>query len=89
VLTGEDLSDYVTWYLLLDADDAAEWNKFVAELRPGPELKSKLVAFVFARDRDHKLDTDAENSKSPKAMLADTPRKMILAALDEPPATDR
>jgi hypothetical protein len=88
VLTGEDLSDYVTWYLLLDVDDAAEWNKFVAELRPGPELKPKLEAFVFARDRDHKLDSDAENSTSPKAMLADTPRKMILAALDEPPATE-
>jgi len=88
VLTGEDLSDYVTWYLLLEADDAAEWNRFVAELGPGAELKPKLEAFVFARDRNHRLDPNAENSKSPKAMLADTPRKMILAALEEPPTTE-
>lgn len=49
-LAEEELFNYVLWYNSLGKNDRDEWNAFIAALRPGADLVSKLTSFRFSSD---------------------------------------
>jgi hypothetical protein len=77
LLSGEKLAEYVLWYRGLDSREAGEWDRLIAGCRPGADLKPALEAFRFSSDR--KPDPKKPEDKPPS--LADTPRQLLLDAL--------
>ncbi|MGB5627879.1 MAG: hypothetical protein WBM57_00810, partial [Woeseiaceae bacterium] len=51
VLNDEELLEHVGWYMALSPELAQEWNDFVTELEPGPELIETLQSFCFSPER--------------------------------------
>jgi hypothetical protein len=47
VLLGEALSEYVSWLVGLSSAEKAQWDEFVASLKPGNDLQAKLQGFRF------------------------------------------
>ncbi len=78
LLTGKSLAEYVIWYRALDDLERATWDEFIAGLRPGAALKPAVESFRFPGDP--KPDP-AKPDKKPDS-LADTPRGLILEALE-------
>jgi hypothetical protein len=77
LLSGEELAEYVLWYRGLDSREAGEWDRFIAGCKPGADLKPALETFRFSGDRQ----PDPNKPDEKPASLADTPRGLILAAL--------
>jgi len=48
ILDGDELSEYCLWRSRLGEQPTREWESFLADLQPGPELKKRLEAFQFA-----------------------------------------
>ena len=78
VLSGGDLAQYVIWYRLLKPAEAAEWDRFLSGLKPGPDLKAAVEAFRFSFDPK----PDPKKPKEHVASLADAPRGLILNGLE-------
>jgi len=79
VLRGKDLAGYVLWYHALTPDESGQWNRMIARCKPGAGLKSTIGTFRFAGDP--KPDPNKPDEVPPS--LADTPRKLILKALEK------
>jgi hypothetical protein len=78
VLSDGDLAWYVIWYRLLKPAEAAEWDRFLSGLKPGPDLKAAVEAFRFSFDPK----PDPKKPKEHVPSLADTPRGLILKCLE-------
>jgi len=50
ILADDQLAQYVQWYVALTVEERAEWDKFVEQLRPGPELHNLVSNFRFQAD---------------------------------------
>ena len=50
VLEGEELVEHVGWYMALSPELAQEWDGFLRELEPGPNLIAALQNFCFASE---------------------------------------
>jgi hypothetical protein len=48
ILSGDDLVQYCLWRLDLDATHAAEWDNFLASLKPGNDLSNQVSSFRFS-----------------------------------------
>jgi len=83
LLDGEPLYEYGMWRKGLGEKEAAEWEGFLASLKPGQELRQRLEAFRFAGDPK----PGAAGAKQVPS-LADTPRRLLLAALEAQPQGD-
>jgi hypothetical protein len=79
VLSDGRLGEYVLWYRLLKPEEAAEWDRFLNGLKPGPGLKAAVEAFRFSTDPK----PDRAKPKEHVASLADTPRGLIHKGLEE------
>ncbi len=78
VLLGDwELAEYVVWYRGLGRKQADEWDRFIAGRKPGGDLKQSLVAFRFSSDPK----PDPKKPDDKPASRADTPRRLILDAL--------
>lgn len=77
LLVGGDLAKYAVWYRALKLEEAKEWDQFLGGLKPDSHLVAKIKAFRFS------IDPKADPNKSEQpASLADTPRRLILEALE-------
>jgi hypothetical protein len=70
LLTGEKLAEYALWHNGLDADEAKAWNEFLGSCAPDQQLRTRIEGFRFP----------GETGDS--APLSDTPRALLLEALD-------
>jgi hypothetical protein len=52
VLEEYELLEYLTWKAGLNDKQVREWDRFVAKLRPGPNLATDLHAFCFKSERE-------------------------------------
>lgn len=77
VLTGENLFAYMMWYRGLSNKQVAEWDAFLATLRPGSGLRLSLKQFRFSDD----LPLPSDPKESVPNSLADEPRRLILMGL--------
>jgi len=73
VLSGSGLIEYVTWYRALSAEEKAEWDAFVAALKPGPKLVADITAFNFKKEAE----------SPPSEPLANLPKGLLLPALQQ------
>lgn len=78
LLTGERLAEYVMWYRGLDREQAREWEEFLGGLQPRDDLKAGIQGFRFRSDPK----PDPKRAQEVPASLADTPRRLILTALE-------
>jgi hypothetical protein len=78
LLSGETLAEYAVWYRALKKDEAAEWDEFIAGLKPGPGLKAAVQSFRFRAD----AKPDPKHPGEVPPSLADTPRDLILRAME-------
>ena len=78
VLLGDwELAEYVVWYLGLEGKEVEEWDRFIAGCKPDTDLKAAVEAFRFSSDPK----PDPKKPDEKPASLADTPRRLILGAL--------
>ncbi|MCO6459634.1 MAG: hypothetical protein J5I93_30330 [Pirellulaceae bacterium] len=75
VLRDQALAEYALWHGGLSEQEAGEWGKLLASLRPGPGLVPALKAFRFS------TDPPANAQEEPAPSLADRARELILAGL--------
>jgi hypothetical protein len=78
LLSDEKLAQYVVWHRGLGTEETKEWDEFIADCQPGADLKAAVEAFRFSSDP--KPDPNKPDEKP--ASLADTPRRLILEALE-------
>jgi hypothetical protein len=50
VLRDDALSNYALWYHALSTDQRAEWDTFVAQCKPGPDLVDRLRTYGLPAD---------------------------------------
>lgn len=81
VLTGDRLGRYVMWYAGLTKAQTAEWDSFLATLRPGPDLIPAIETFRFSFDPQRA--TTLDEPKPPSA--ADVARQLILEGIPRGP----
>lgn len=81
LLQGEPLFEYLIWYAGLDAAHTAEWDGFLAALKPDATAAAKIAAFVFRQERADGLARD----KQLEASAAQPARKLLLNALKPAP----
>jgi hypothetical protein len=80
VLRDRKLAEYVVWYRGLSANEARQWDRFVDGCKPGAELRAALESFRFTTDPEP--GPESPDDEAPPS-LADTPRGLILDALQE------
>jgi hypothetical protein len=78
ILRGEELAHYVLWYRGLTADEARQWDHFLAGLKPDGRLKETVGAFRFAAP-SKPVASQAEDSQK----FLDEARRLILEALNK------
>lgn len=78
VLEGQSLAETVRWYDGLTPAQREEWDRFVASLRPGAELASRIEAFRFTGE-----PAPAEGQE-PAPSAADLPRRLLREGLQAP-----
>jgi hypothetical protein len=86
LLRDQALADYVLWVQGLAQEEAAEWDAFVAGLRPDAALAARLAEFRFQSEADAGPATE----EALAASRAQPGRKLLLDALQAPeraPAT--
>lgn len=64
-LTSENLTLYCLWRAGLDEKRAAEWDKFLVDLRPSDSLKQLVKGFRFSDEQP--VDSDVQKSPSWRA----------------------
>lgn len=79
LLDGEKLGEYALWYCGLTPQQTDQWDRFVADCKPGDRLKAAIEAFRFRGDPQP--DPDQPEDRPPS--LADTPRQLMLERLEE------
>jgi hypothetical protein len=82
-LTDAKLAQYAVWREALKPEEAVEWERFLASLKPGAALNASLQGFGFSGDPKPRPDNPDKQLSS----LADLPRRLILEALDGQKAT--
>ncbi|MCL4204710.1 MAG: hypothetical protein KJ000_19655 [Pirellulaceae bacterium] len=70
LLTGQKLFEYAVWLNGLDADDAKAWHEFLDSCVPDQQMRERIEAFRFPGETGE------------TASLSDTPRALLLEALD-------
>jgi hypothetical protein len=80
LLADEELVLYTVWYRSLKPEEADQWDRFLAGLRPGGGLAAAIKAFRFADDPK----PDPNGPKKMPGSLADTPRGLLLQKLASP-----
>lgn len=73
------MAQYVLWHASLTEEQAGHWDEFVAGLKPGNNLAKAVRTFRFPSDPP--ADPDMPPKEQPPS-LADTPRGLILKALE-------
>lgn len=79
ILRGEQLAQYVLWHASLTEEQAGRWDEFVGGLEPDDNLAKAIRTFRFPGDPP--ADPDLPPKEQPPS-LADTPRRLILKALE-------
>ncbi len=77
-LQGDQLVQYCLWHCTLDAKRGAEWDDFLAGLKPGGAWYRKLEAFRFAGEPQ----PGATNRQSKTQLASDVPRQLLQKSLD-------
>jgi hypothetical protein len=75
-LSGRPLADYVLWYRGLATEEAAEWDAYLAELRP-ENLEAQLLTFRFSAEKAAGLSNADESLAAPA-------REILITALKAP-----
>ncbi len=78
LLRGQALAEYVLWFHGLSKEDAAEWEAFIAGLRPDAALTSRLTGFRFQGEA---AAAGPASAPAPAASRAEPARKLLLEAL--------
>jgi len=79
VLDGDNLTQYCLWRNSLNPLQSAEWDTFVAQLKPDAGLTARLDAFRFQGEPVVSSTNGEQNAFSPSAY----PRQLLTAALKE------
>jgi hypothetical protein len=75
-VAGDDLAQYCLWRCSQGEQRGGEWDNFLASLKPGSSLPSKLDAFRFTDE------TDQATNDEPKLVSPSTyPRELLKNAL--------
>lgn len=74
LLRDERLAEYVMWRNALPPAEAAEWEDFIAGLRPNRILRGRIEVFRFSSD-------PGDNESG--TMLSDRGRQLLLSGLDD------
>ena len=67
------------WYHLLAPQEAQEWDRFLAGLKPGKELQSAIEAFRLSTDQK----PDPKKPDAKPESRADEARRLLLEGLKE------
>jgi hypothetical protein len=76
ILDGASLSQYCFWQGTIGPEQARQWESFLANLKPGPELKTNLEHFQFVGEV-----ASAPAMVKGKEDYADVGRKLLVEAL--------
>lgn len=79
LLRDQALADYVLWLHSLGKEEAAEWEVFSGNLRPGAALAAHLAGFRFKSEADAGPATEAALASS----RAHPARELLRRALQE------
>ncbi len=81
LVSGDKLAEYAIWYNALKPQEAAEWDRLIGRLKPGPGLEAAVKSLRFAAAR--KADVKKPDEQGPD--LSEAPRSMILEGLQAKP----
>ena len=76
-LAGDNLTQYCLWRTDQDVRHGSEWDKFLEDLKPGPELMKRLDAFRFPGEPVQAVTNQPQNISIPSAY----PRELLKNAL--------
>ncbi len=69
VLEGDSLAYYCLWYRGLSAQEAKEWDSFVASLIPNDNLVGRIRSFRFSHEPPRKSDNENTDLAAPSREL--------------------
>ena len=84
IFAGEELTGYVLWYRGLSGEETKQWDQLIADCKPGEKLTEQIRAFRFRGDPQ----PDPDNPDQILPSLADTPRRLLLDALQPDPEAE-
>jgi hypothetical protein len=76
-LTGDELMQYCLWRSSQDTHSGAEWDDFLAGLKPGTRLMERLDSFRFSSEVDQVVTNKYQNTPIPSAY----PRGLLKSGL--------